>query len=123
MMPYLYVAATLVFTVYGQVVIKWRMGAIGFAVDSSGLWPAIASYLKFLFDPFILSGFVSAFVASVFWVLAVSKLELSRAYPFMSLAPALVLVLGVALLGESPTPGKFVGLALVVAGVFVSARW
>lgn len=55
----------------------------------------ILSYIKFLFDPFVFSGFVSAFIASIFWLIAMTKFELTLAYPFMSLAPSIVFVLGI----------------------------
>jgi len=82
----------------------------------------ITGYLKFLIDPFILSGFVSAFVASVFWMLAMTKFEITFAYPFMSLSPALVFLLGVLLLGETFTLGKLLGLIIIIAGIIVTVK-
>jgi len=46
---------------------------------------------NFLFDPLIFSGFASAFIASFFWMAAMTKFELSYAYPFMSRVFVLVL--------------------------------
>ena len=74
----------------------------------------IVSYVKFLFDPLIFSGFVSAFIASIFWMLAMTKFELTYAYPFMSLSPALVFVIGILVLGEAFTMGKILGLLLIM---------
>lgn len=90
-MGYLYVIFTILFTVYGQVILKWRISDLNWSLDmTGGIGKMIVSYMKFLFDPLIFSGFISAFIASVFWMLAMTKFELTYAYPFMALSPALV---------------------------------
>lgn len=121
-MGYLYILGTILFTVYGQMILKWRITQLSWVPDTSGIVPMITGYLKFLIDPFILSGFVSAFVASVFWMLAMTKFEITFAYPFMSLSPALVFLLGVLLLGETFTLGKLLGLIIIIAGIIVTVK-
>jgi len=78
--------------------------------------------LKLLFDPFIFSGFASAFVASLFWMAALSKFELSFAYPFMSLSFVLVFGISVLLFNDAVTMSKIVGLVFIVLGIFISSR-
>jgi hypothetical protein len=46
--------------------------------------------LKAFIDPFILSGFISTFIASICWMAAMPHFELTKA--FMSLAPVLVFI-------------------------------
>lgn len=82
----------------------------------------IISYMKFLFDPLIFSGFVSAFIASIFWMLAMTKFELTYAYPFMSLSPALVFIVGIFVLGETFTVGKLLGLLIIMIGIIVTVK-
>jgi len=79
--------------------------------------------LELLFDPFILSGFIAAFIASVFWVFAMSKIEITTAYPFMSLSTALVFVLGIFILNETFTVGKVAGLTLIALGTIVTVKF
>ena len=122
-MRYIYIFATLFFTVYGQMILKWRIMKLNWSMPSTGLWDMVVSYTKFLLDPFILSGFISAFVASVFWSMAMTKFEITQAYPFMSLAPAIVFLLGVWLLNEQFTWGKVIGLVLIIVGVVVTVKW
>lgn len=121
-MGYLYIAGCIAFTVYGQLVIKWRMSGKG------ELPQAAAEKLTFLLqalfgDVYMLTGFASAFVASLCWMAAMTKFELSFAYPFMSLAFVLVLFFSVVLLGENLSAGKVVGIMLICAGIFVSTRF
>lgn len=122
-MRYLYIFATLLFTVYGQLILKWRIGRLGWQPRTESVVAAVLDYLKFLFDPFIFSGFVSAFIASVFWMLAMTKFEITQAYPFMSLAPALVFILGIWLLNETFTWGKVIGLVLIMIGIIVTVKF
>ena len=122
-MRYLYIFATLFFTIYGQMILKWRILKINWSMPHTGIWDMIVSYAKFLIDPFIFSGFLSAIVASVCWSMAMTKFQITEAYPFMSLAPAIVFLLGVWLLGETFTIGKVVGLVLIIVGLIVTVRF
>lgn len=122
-MRYLYIFGTLLFTIYGQMVIKWRINLVKFSLPEAGLFTKFAALFKLIFDPFIFSGFLSAFVASLFWMAAMSKFEITQAYPFMSLAPAIVFLLGVWLLNETFTWGKVIGLALIMVGIIVTVKF
>ena len=123
MISYLYIAGTIIFTVYGQIIIKWRVNKLGLTFQANSIFETCVMYFKILFDPFIFSGFLSAFVASVFWIFAMTKFELTRAYPFMSLSPALVFVFGVIILGEACTLGKIIGLFIIIIGIIVTVRY
>ncbi len=121
MSGYWYIAGTLLFTVYGQIILKWRMSKLAFVL-SDGLWAKITGLIKIIFDPYIFSGFLSAFVASLFWMATMTKFEITKAYPFMSLAPALVFIIGVYFLGEEFTWGKIVGLTFIIVGIIITIK-
>jgi drug/metabolite transporter (DMT)-like permease len=122
-MRYLYVFATLFFTVYGQLILKWRLTKLSFSLPEGGIVEKFISLFKLIFDPYIFSGFMSAFIASMFWMAAMTKFQITEAYPFMSLAPAIVFLLGVWLLNETFTWGKVVGLVLIMIGIVVTVKW
>jgi len=121
MMGYTYILCTILFTIYGQIVLKWRLNEFGKLPEN------FEGKLKFLFgallDPYIFSGFISAFIASLFWMAAMTKFELTKAYPFMSLSPALVFIVGVLFLGETFTWGKIAGLFLIILGTLVTVKF
>jgi undecaprenyl phosphate-alpha-L-ara4N flippase subunit ArnF len=121
-MRYLYIFGTLFFTVYGQLILKWRLGNISFLLPQGSILEKLVSLLKLIFDPYIFSGFASAFIASLFWMAAMTKFQITEAYPFMSLAPAIVFVLGIWLLGETFTWGKVIGLVLIIIGVIITVK-
>lgn len=119
-MGYFYIFATIFFTVYGQIVLKWRMNGIGSLPEGTG--DKIIFLIKVLFDPWVFSGFFAAFIASFFWMAAMTKFDISYAYPFMSGAFVLVFLFSVVLFNEVVTWQKIVGLLLIVAGIIVTSR-
>lgn len=114
------IALTLLFTIYGQLVLKWQMGMAG-PLPAGGLEKLIF-LLRQLLNPWILSGYVSALLASVAWMAAMTRFDLGYAYPFMSLAFILVMAFGIVFLGEALSPAKFAGTLMVVAGLVIIAR-
>jgi drug/metabolite transporter (DMT)-like permease len=60
-------------------------------------------------------------VATVLWVYLLHGLALSRAYPFIALAFAFVPLLGWLVLGEPLGARYWLGLGLMLAGLYVSA--
>lgn len=122
MNPYFYIAGTLLFTVYGQIILKWRLSGLKIVLPEN-LLDKVIFMVKLLFDPFIFSGLLSAFVASFFWMAAMTKFEITQAYPFMSLAPAMVFFIGIFFLGETFTIGKVLGLALIIIGTIVTVKF
>lgn len=117
---YVYIFATITFTVYGQLILKWRIGSYGpLPIDTKDKLKFLVSLL---FDPVIFSGFAAAFFASLAWMAAMTKFDLSHAYPFMSLNFVVVLLLSGWLLSEQMTLQKILGVGLIVLGTLVAAR-
>lgn len=115
---YLFIFATIALTVYGQMVLKWRMDQLG--PLPAGLDGGLRHILGLLADPIVLSSFIAAFLASLAWMAAMTRFELSYAYPFTSLNFVLVLALSVWLLGETLSVSKVAGLTLIVLGTLVA---
>ncbi|MDR0370256.1 MAG: EamA family transporter [Prevotellaceae bacterium] len=122
-MRFLYIFATIVFTVYGQMILKWRIRKTGFSLPDTGFSDKLTALLRLVFDPLILSGLLSAFIASLFWMAAMSKFEITRAYPFMSISTVIIFILGVRVLGETFTTGKVLGLILIILGTIVTVKF
>ena len=120
LMAHLYIFGTILFTVYGQLIIKWRIPFHG-ALPGE-MFPKLIFLLKLFFDPFIMSGFVAAFLASLCWMAAMTAFDLSYAYPFMGLNFVLVFLASAILLNEQITMYKVAGLALIVLGIVISSR-
>ena len=111
---------SVLFTVYGQIIVKWQVSKAG-ALPAS-LLERIPFLLGLIFNPWILSGIFAGFCALVCWLAAMTKFELSYAYPFMSLAFVFVLVLSAVLFHEPLTVAKIMGVLLIIAGIVVGSR-
>lgn len=119
-MDYLYILGTVLLTVYGQLVIKWQ-------VAGAGPFPAYALervwfLLRLLVNPWVISSLTAAFLASVSWMAAMTKFDLSHAYPFTSLAFVLVLGLSAVFFREAITVPKVLGVAFIIAGIVIGSR-
>jgi drug/metabolite transporter (DMT)-like permease len=121
-MAILYVIATLFLTVYGQLILKWRITKLGWKLPELN-HEKIKSLALLIMDPFIFTGFIAAFLASLFWMAAVSKFEITKIYPFMSLAPVLVFMLSIPLFHESFSWGKVLGLLFILIGSIITFKW
>ena len=120
MSGYLYIALTILLTVYGQLILKWQVGQAGTLPDSS--WAKIHFLFGLFLNPWIVSGFLAAFLASLCWMAAMTKFSLSHAYPFMGLSFVMVLIGSGIFFGEAVTPLKIAGTALIVLGITVASQ-
>ncbi|OHD97462.1 MAG: hypothetical protein A3E21_01000 [Sulfurimonas sp. RIFCSPHIGHO2_12_FULL_36_9] len=119
-MGHLYIFGTIFFTVYGQLIIKWRIGNYGsLPVESM---EKLVFLLKLFLDPFIFSGFISAFLASMCWMAAMTKFELSYAYPFMGLTFVLVFIFSIFFMGENFNIYKLLGVCCIILGIFLTSK-
>ncbi len=120
---HLYLAATIVTSVYSQMIMKWRIsGRFAGLKIPDGIWPKIVTLFTVLFDPFIFTGLVATFVSGICWMATMSKLEIGYAYPFTSLGFVLVVLLSGFLFGESLNAWRIWGVILIVAGITVASQ-
>lgn len=120
-MNYLYIALTILLTVYGQIVIKWQAAQAGHL--PAGIGEKVVFLLRLVvLNPWVLSGLFAAFLASLTWMAAMTKFPLSHAYPFMSIAFVLVLFLSAFFFHEPLTWPKLLGMTLIVAGIIIGSQ-
>jgi multidrug transporter EmrE-like cation transporter len=119
-MSYFYVACTVLFTVYGQLVIKWQVLAAGAFPEAPG--EKLLFLARLLANPWIISALAAALAAAVTWMAAMTKLDLSHAYPFMSLAFVLVMVASAFFFDEPVTGLKIAGIVLICIGIIVGSQ-
>lgn len=119
-MDYIYIFGMIFLTVYGQLILKWRI--VRYVPFPEAITDKILYLFSLLGDVYIFSVFISAFIASLFWMVAVTKFDLSFAYPFTSLSFVLVLIFSVLLFNESLSWLKLLGLMLIVSGVIVTSQ-
>ena len=117
---HLYILATIIFTVYSQLVMRWQVSRAG--PLPTELVDKVQYIATLLLNPWVMSGILATFGAGVSWMLAMTKFEISYAYPFVSLTYIVVLVAGTLLFNEMVTTTKVAGTLLVLLGIIVIAK-
>ena len=119
-MSYLFILLTVLFTVYGQVVIKWQIVSSG--AMPAGFFNKLVFLLRLLLNPWIMSGFTAAFLAALCWMAAMTKLDLSHAYRFVAFTFVLVMFAGALLFNEPLNWQKVTGMVLIVLGIIIGSQ-
>jgi multidrug transporter EmrE-like cation transporter len=117
---YLFVLGTVLFTVYGQAILKWQVQYLGALPPAAG--EALRYFGRLILNPWVLSSFLAAFLAFLCWAAAMTKFELSYAYPLTSLSFVLVTAVSAAVFREPITPAKLLGLAFIILGIIIASR-
>ena len=119
-MGHLYIAVAIIAMVYGQLITKWQMDLAG---ELPPEWSDKLFFLvKMFLNPWILTAALATLVTALAWMAAMTKFQLSYAYPFMGLTFVMVLFLSSFFFQEPITWQKTVGVALIVVGIGVSSQ-
>jgi len=78
--------------------------------------------LRLAIEPHILAGLACYVVSVVVWIVALSRVPVSIAYPMLSIGYVVNAIAARYLLGEAVTPMRLVGIGIIVLGVFIVAR-
>jgi multidrug transporter EmrE-like cation transporter len=114
------VLAAIVLGTLAQLLLKAGTSAVGpFAFS---LENAVPVGLRLALEPRILAGSGCYAVSLVVWIMALSRTEVSIAYPMVSIGFALNAALAWWLLGEAVTPVRLLGIAVIIVGVYMVAR-
>jgi multidrug transporter EmrE-like cation transporter len=73
-------------------------------------------------NPPILAGLACYVVSVVFWILALSRVDVSIAYPMLSVGYIVTAVAGWLLFAESLSVTRVAGIFIIIAGVWLVAR-
>lgn len=114
-MSYVLVSLTILLTVAGQLLIKSQVAVAG---APPATLQAQAAYLATLLArPLVLLGLAMAFAAALSWMLVLTRLPLSKAYPFTALSLVLVVACGAAMFAEPVSAVRWAGVALICVGM------
>ena len=107
--------------VVSQLIIKWQMSAFSFN-DYDTWQDKFSLAFSMLLNPFIIISLILTLLAGVTWMVAMTKFEISYAYPFTILGLVLVTSFSVIFFGESLDIYKITGITLISLGVIVISR-
>lgn len=103
----------------GQLSLKHGMGAVGrFGGDTQ----LLAAFGRAFSNPFVVVGFLCYGLSSLIWMVILSRVPLSWAYPMISMGYVIVVVLSRVLLKEDVSAVRFAGTLVICAGVVLVSR-
>ncbi|HEY7673614.1 MAG TPA: SMR family transporter [Burkholderiales bacterium] len=103
-----------------QLLLKAGTNAVGhFEFSVQNLVPV---GMKLGLEPHILGGVACYVVSLVVWIMGLSRVPVSIAYPMLSIGYVVNALAAWYLFGEALTAQKLVGITFIVAGVFLVAR-
>jgi drug/metabolite transporter (DMT)-like permease len=118
--PIVFILVSGALGVGGQLILKQALAAQGpLDLSATSLLPTI---LALATSWGVLLGLVVYLSGTCFWLLALSRVDLSYAYPFASLNYVLVLLSAWLWLGEEPTPRRLLGVLAICLGVLALSR-
>ncbi len=118
---HLYIFLSLFFALCSQLIIKWKMNGISLE-NKNGLIEKFVFAFSLLLNPFIMLSIGFTLLSGLSWMIAMTKFELSYAYPFTALGYVLVTLFSYFLFNEALTWQKLTGSLFIVMGIFIVSR-
>ena len=120
LLSFMLVLAGVLLNAAAQLLLKAGTNGIGaFAFSADNLVPVGS---KIASNPFILSGLGCYAVSVVVWIMALSRVEVSLAYPMLSIGYVVNAVAAWYLFGEALSAQRMIGIGTIIVGVFLMAR-
>jgi multidrug transporter EmrE-like cation transporter len=105
---------------FAQVLLKKGMLGIGyFEIKFQNLFPLIK---KVAANSYILLGLGSYGISVAIWLLVLARVEVSYAYPFLSIGYVVVTLFGYFIFQESLSWMRVIAVAVIIVGVILLAR-
>ncbi len=105
---------------FAQLLLKKGMLGIGyFEMQFENLFPMIK---KVAINSYILLGLGSYVISVVIWLLVLARVEVSYAYPFLSVGYVVVTLLGYFIFQESLSWIRVVSISIIIVGVILLSR-
>jgi multidrug transporter EmrE-like cation transporter len=103
-----------------QLLLKAGTNAVGaFEYSSANILPI---GWKLATEPHIIGGLGCYVISVVVWIMALSRVEVSIAYPLLSVGYVVNAIAAYYLFGEAVTPMRLTGIAVIIVGVWIVAR-
>lgn len=119
-MNFILIVTSVLLNAVAQLFLKKGMLVIG-NVDVTAS-AVLAMLPKVCTNIFVWGGFGCYTVSIILWLIVLSKVEVSYAYPFLSIGYIVAAVFGWAVLGESMSAYKITGIAVICLGIVLLYR-
>ncbi len=118
---HIYIFLTVLFALSSQLIIKWKMSDILFSEYDTFIDKFIFVF-KMLLNPYIMTSIFLTLLSGLSWMIAMTKFDISYAYPYTTLGFVGILVFSSLLFNEPITWNKVIGILLIMVGIVISSR-
>jgi len=122
MIAFIWIGACIVLAVVAQYMMKVGMGDEG-KIGSTGELFSPSRLLSFAANKYVVIGVLSYALSALFWLGALSNLDVSLAYPLISLSYVLVAIIGAFVLKENVNVFRWLGILMILGGVVVITKF
>lgn len=105
---------------FGQISLKYGMSKVSLGGPGLGL---VRQVITAIFTPYVLLGFAFYAISSCFWLVVISRWNLSFAYPMIAIGYVAVVFLSRLIFKEFVTPLQWVGIILMCSGLAIVSRF
>jgi len=118
----IYILVSVLVAVLGQLLLKKGMADLG-PMTLSLPWDQLLSTLwQIGRNPYVFIGLLTNVISTIFWLIALSRVDLSYAYPYVSLSYGIVLIVAWLIFHENLNAYRLIGTLIVCLGVLVISR-
>lgn len=106
---------------YSQIIVKWRAAYVNFNLLGNDSY--FRQVKNLISDPYLMSAYAAALLASFAWLVVVSRLPLVVAFPiYIGVTFVLVMVGGWCFLNETISGLRLLAAALILAGIAIGVK-
>ncbi len=118
---HLYIFLTVIFAVSSQLIIKWQMSKVSLE-DGINIYEKFIFAFHMLINPYIILSIVLTLFSGLSWIIAMTKFDISYAYPFTALGFVLILFFSSLLFDETISIYKIIGVVFITIGIFIISK-
>ena len=116
----IYILISVLASTVGQLLLKKGMNDLGSVTLSANQF--LLTTWKMVSNPYVFIGLVIYVAGTIFWLAALSRVDLSYAYPFASLSYVVMLVASWMMFDEKITLSRLLGTFVIGIGVLLIYR-
>jgi drug/metabolite transporter (DMT)-like permease len=122
LLPILSIVVAIVFAATGQLLFKLGMDQVTAMQVNDVAATSQPLLFKALLTPAVIAGLISYAIGTLGWLVALSKFQLSLAYPILALSNILVPIGARVVFHEDISIVRWVGIVVVTLGVIIIAQ-
>ena len=112
------IVVSIALAIIGQLLMKYGMMQFG----QFGMAEFLPKLLPMIFQPYVFAGIAAFAVSSVFWLVVLSRMDLSLVYPLVSIGYIVTAIFSSIYFGETVSLVRWIGIITICVGVFFISR-